>query len=723
MHEAVCVRVVEGLGDRLDDLEQRRRRQRSSRCEHVGEGLPVDEPHREVHDAVVLAGLVDGDDRRVVERCRCSSFALEPASRAGAAGDNRVEDLHRDVTAEPQLASAPHRANAPSPSCSRSSKPPRRRPSNQPGDPATARRPRAATVPAGQAASVTDRFPAPLLRPPRHPRLLARPRVATWDERPVLALIGPAGSGKTAAALQAAEASGGRLAWCRLAPGHDGPRDLVGLAVTSVGRAADAAGDDPVALADELLELLEQEATVLVVDDYHHATPACDVVLGEVVPLAPAGARVVVCSRARPTGLLGRLPAGSARVVDADELAFTEDEAVSLLQPAGVDADVASTWRAATNGVAAAVAMVADAQASGLAGATDPLSALPTVVERLVIGALDERDRRLLAALAALPYLSEALAELLAVGDASGLARLAQTSSLVVEEGGVWRLHDVARAPAAVAPRPRRGRRPASAAPAPRWPGATRPQPSSCSSTRAGRRTPPRSWRRRSRPWGRTPRSGGCTGCRQTCAAASRRSWPRDVPPSTSTSPSPTPSAGSRQRRPTTSAARRGSRSGRRWPPAATSTAPPPRWSSSSPTTHPAGGDRSRHTVGSVPSAGGAVTSSGRRSRSRAPATARSRTGFAAHVALAAGDDAAAGAHGRAAVAASTRGPGRDLTSAPGESVLALVDLAGGDGPGAEAHAATALAEGRGAGGFDLVCGAVAAAWCRLAADPGRRRR
>ena len=173
---------------------------------------------------------------------------------------------------------------------------------------------------------------------------------------------GPRRRGKSVAASQAAAAAGGPTAWCRLAPGYGDVADLVGLAAAALGRPPPDeldAGADVLVLAGTLLDLLEPVEATLVVDDYHHADNECDALLGEIAVLLAPGMRVVVATRSRPAGLLGRLPSGAARVLDGDDLAFSPEEAEALLGQS------APGWHAATGGWAAGLAMVADAAPGG----------------------------------------------------------------------------------------------------------------------------------------------------------------------------------------------------------------------------------------------------------------------------------------------------------------------------------------------------------------------
>ena len=51
-----------------------------------------------------LAGVVDGHDRRMVQRRRVLRLAPEPQVERGVAGEVGAQDLDRDVTAEPDVA-------------------------------------------------------------------------------------------------------------------------------------------------------------------------------------------------------------------------------------------------------------------------------------------------------------------------------------------------------------------------------------------------------------------------------------------------------------------------------------------------------------------------------------------------------------------------------------------------------------------------------------------
>ena len=67
MHESLLVRGVEGLRDLREQLDRALGLERAVLGHELGEVVALDVAHREEEDAVLLAGLVDGDDVRMVE--------------------------------------------------------------------------------------------------------------------------------------------------------------------------------------------------------------------------------------------------------------------------------------------------------------------------------------------------------------------------------------------------------------------------------------------------------------------------------------------------------------------------------------------------------------------------------------------------------------------------------------------------------------------------------
>ena len=96
VNHAPGVRVVERQRDLLQQARGIERRQRSLRCETLGQRLAVDVPHHEEDDAVLLVGAVDGDDVGVRELCRGPGFAQEPVAHSRRLGQMRGQHLDRD---------------------------------------------------------------------------------------------------------------------------------------------------------------------------------------------------------------------------------------------------------------------------------------------------------------------------------------------------------------------------------------------------------------------------------------------------------------------------------------------------------------------------------------------------------------------------------------------------------------------------------------------------
>jgi DNA-binding SARP family transcriptional activator len=248
-------------------------------------------------------------------------------------------------------------------------------------------------------------------------------------------LLGPAESGKTVLAAQIA-AGAATSGWVRLARGHATAYDLVTLASASLGAAPPPPDGGVVELAAHLVDLL-QEPTVLVVDDYHCAfVDECDPVLAEALALLGEDARIIVCSRARPPGLIGRAAVGLFRVVDANELAFSRDEAIALFMQVGAGGEDGALAFEELGGWASVLALAA---ASGYPRHQDAIA-------RFVGATLPESSSpagEVVMALSMLPYLTQDLAARLGL-DATVLADLADQSVLISEQGGHWRLADAA---------------------------------------------------------------------------------------------------------------------------------------------------------------------------------------------------------------------------------------------------------------------------------------
>ena len=78
--------------------------------------------------------------------------------------------------------------------------------------------------------------PKLLTRPPQLGRVLIRERLHRMvGSIPVVAIVGPPGSGSTTAAAHVAASSGATVAWCRLAHGYNTAADVIEMIAETVG--------------------------------------------------------------------------------------------------------------------------------------------------------------------------------------------------------------------------------------------------------------------------------------------------------------------------------------------------------------------------------------------------------------------------------------------------------------------------------------------------------
>ncbi len=85
--------------------------------EDLLEGAAVDELHDDVRQrlaagSALLAGVVDGDDRGVVQRRRVLRLPTEPQLERVVPGQVRAQHLDRHVPAQPQVTPAVHLGHA-----------------------------------------------------------------------------------------------------------------------------------------------------------------------------------------------------------------------------------------------------------------------------------------------------------------------------------------------------------------------------------------------------------------------------------------------------------------------------------------------------------------------------------------------------------------------------------------------------------------------------------
>ena len=115
VHDAVAVAEVQRRADVGDDLHGPLRDQPALGLEYVAQGAALDVLHDDVRRSApcrVLAGVVDRDDRRVVQRRRGLRLAAEPGLEGRVAGQVRAQHLDRDVPAQPDVAAAVHLGHA-----------------------------------------------------------------------------------------------------------------------------------------------------------------------------------------------------------------------------------------------------------------------------------------------------------------------------------------------------------------------------------------------------------------------------------------------------------------------------------------------------------------------------------------------------------------------------------------------------------------------------------
>ncbi len=114
--DAVLVREVERGADVGHHLDDALLGQRTGRLDDLAERLPVDELHDDVREraelALDLAGVVDRDDGRVVQRRRVLRLAAEPELELRVTCEVGAEDLHGHVPGEPGVHAVVHLGHA-----------------------------------------------------------------------------------------------------------------------------------------------------------------------------------------------------------------------------------------------------------------------------------------------------------------------------------------------------------------------------------------------------------------------------------------------------------------------------------------------------------------------------------------------------------------------------------------------------------------------------------
>ncbi len=112
MDERVLMGGVERAAHLVEDEQRPCEPERPALLEHLPQVAAFDVAHRDVEAAVVLAGVVDGDDVRVVEaRCEVGFLQETIAEVLISVEEPRGQDLERDLPPQPDLLGEVHHAH------------------------------------------------------------------------------------------------------------------------------------------------------------------------------------------------------------------------------------------------------------------------------------------------------------------------------------------------------------------------------------------------------------------------------------------------------------------------------------------------------------------------------------------------------------------------------------------------------------------------------------
>ena len=290
-------------------------------------------------------------------------------------------------------------------------------------------------------------------------------RLAREDSRPIVAVVAPAGYGKTTLLSQWAERNGQAFAWVSVDEKDNDPKVLLAYvaaaldAVEPVGkRVFDALASPASSVPGSVVPRLGSafasmtRPVVLVLDDVHLLHDSgCRAALSVLADHVPAGSRLVLAGRDEPPVRVARLRAeGRITEIGPGDLSLTPEEAALVLREAGaaVDADGVAALHRRTEGWPAGLYLAALALREG--GPVESAAAWSGGDDRLVseymesefLDRIPRRDRVFLTRTAVLERmcgpLCEAVLEL--PGSAATLAKLARSNLLLVplDRRGHW---------------------------------------------------------------------------------------------------------------------------------------------------------------------------------------------------------------------------------------------------------------------------------------------
>jgi ATP/maltotriose-dependent transcriptional regulator MalT/DNA-binding SARP family transcriptional activator len=277
-------------------------------------------------------------------------------------------------------------------------------------------------------------------------------------------LVGGPGAGKTTLAACWAAERGPRTLWYRADAGDADPASAFGYFAQLAQdrrRSASLPAFQPLEL--EQLERFARTffraffgtipaAATLVIDDAHTAAGTeFDVLLSAAIHEVPPDVAFVIASRREPEGpLLDHVVRGTLRLVEDKALAFSDDEAVELLD-GRVERSRARHLRAQVDGWAAGILLFAQAASVGDAAERSAPSGrerIRSYFEERVVASLTVPEQRTLAAAALLPEVDADALERMGLPGGEALEFLRKQRAFVTRldrQPPSWRLHELLR--------------------------------------------------------------------------------------------------------------------------------------------------------------------------------------------------------------------------------------------------------------------------------------